>query len=179
MGGDDSSPIFNRKRGCRLKRGDLVFVKGKGIIANTITFFDKGTFSHCAIAISESQVIEADYDTRVTVSLFKKEDYSVIEVIDLGLSPRQRERIYQEALTHIGKKYDFMQIVWYLIGKAFRIDGRNKFNNPSYLICSELVYIVLRETGALIELGIEDSFKNGADLTPNELYDLVKFVSNK
>lgn len=45
------------------------------------------------------------------------------------------------------------------------------------MICYELVYLVLSESGVLDELGIAVSIYNGIDLTPNELYDLVKYLS--
>jgi hypothetical protein len=162
-----------------LKQGDLVFVQGKGLVARIIRFFDKGTFSHVAIAINPYQVIEADIDTKVAVRHFEKTKYNKVEVIDLGLNFKQRQSVYLKSLEYLDTKYDYIQLLWYGLRKIFNLKGVNKLNSPHNFICSELVYIVLDEAGILENLGIKDRFHNGTDLTPNELYDLVKFVSKK
>lgn len=162
-----------------MKRGDIVFVQGKGIIADIIRYFDKGKFSHCAIAINERQVIEADIDTKVAVRKFESDKWNVVEVIDLGLTNHQRLAVYHRAIEHLGTKYDYVQLLWYALRKIFHLKGDNFLNNPKYVICSEFVFIVLDEAGILKDLGIEESFRQGTDLTPNQLYDLVKYVSKK
>ncbi|MGP0689813.1 YiiX/YebB-like N1pC/P60 family cysteine hydrolase [Priestia aryabhattai] len=162
-----------------MRRGDIVFVQGKGIISSFVRYFDRGTFSHCAIAVSDSRVIEANYDTKVAVRPLEKDKCNVIEVIDLGLKPEQRRNIYNASMKYVGKRYDYTQILWYVLRKVFHLKGRNRFNNPNHMICSELVFLVLDEIGALKDLEIKESIDRGIDLTPNELYDLVKYVSTK
>jgi hypothetical protein len=162
-----------------VRRGDIVFVQSKGLISKLIRFFDKGKYSHCSIAVSDSRVIEANYDTRVAVRPLEKNRCNIIEVVDLGLKPEQRRSIYNESMKYVGKRYDYVQILWYVLRKVFHLKGRNKFNNPNHMICSELVFLVLDEIGALKDLGIKESIDRGIDLTPNELYDLVKYVSTK
>lgn len=161
----------------KMNKGDIVFVKGKSIISKTIMAFDKGKFSHCGIAVSDSKMIEAEYSHRTGVVDFNPSNYLDYEVINLGLTATQRESVRRESLAMVGKKYDFGQIVWYVIGDLFNIKGKNRFNNPNNLICSELVYIVLNNSNVLDDLGIVESFSNGIDLTPNQLYDLLKFAS--
>jgi hypothetical protein len=170
---------FVKEKVCTVRRGDIVFVQGKGIIADITRFFDKGKFSHCAIAISDSKVIEADIDTRVAVRPFVREDYVIVESIDLGFTSQQRMDVYNSALKHVGRRYDYIQLIWYALRKWLRLKGHNRLNNPRYVICSELVFIILDETGILDELGIKETAFRGTDLTPNELYDLVKYVSLK
>ena len=162
-----------------LKRGDIVFVQGKGIISKIIRLFDRGTYSHCAVAISDSRVIEADVDTKVAIRPFNKDKYNEVEVIDLGLSLKQRKEVYETAMSMIGTRYDYFQLLWYVLRRIFKLKGKNRLNNPKYVICSELVFLVLDRIGALDDLGIKETIYDGADLTPNELYDLVKFVSKK
>jgi hypothetical protein len=162
-----------------VKRGDIVFVQSNGIIGKLIRYFDSGTFTHCAIAISNFRVIEADYDTKVAVRPFEPNKYDVVEVIDLGLTLAQRRRVYNSAMSYVGKKYDYVSLIWYMLRKVFKLKGLNRFNNPNYMICSELVYLVLDEIGILDELDIKEGFNRGIDFTPNELYDLVKYVSKK
>lgn len=161
----------------KMNKGDIVFVKGKSIISKTIMAFDKGKFSHCGIAISDSMMIEAEYSHKTGAVKFDPSNYLDYEVIDLGLTATQRESIRRESFAMVGKKYDFGQIIWYVIGDLFNIKGKNRFNNPNNLICSELVYIVLNNSNVLDDLGIVESFSKGIDLTPNQLYDLLKFAS--
>jgi hypothetical protein len=162
-----------------VRRGDIVFVQGKGIVSSIVRCFDRGTFSHCAIAVSDVRVIEANYDTKVAVRPLERDKCNVIEVIDLGLTNEQRRSVYSASMKYIGKRYDYAQILWYVLRKIFHLKGRNKFNNPNHMICSELVFLVLDEIGALKDLGIKESIDRGIDLTPNEIYDLVKYVSTK
>ncbi|MDY7043705.1 YiiX/YebB-like N1pC/P60 family cysteine hydrolase [Virgibacillus sp. M23] len=160
-----------------MKRGDVVFVQGKGMLSRLIRYFDgNGLYSHVAIAISDEKVIEANYDTKVAIRDFDKEKYSIIDVPKIGLSNQQRMNIYNEALKYIGKRYDYIQLLWYILRKAFRFGGRNRLNNPNNVICSELVFIVLNESGVFDDLCIKN-INRGTDLTPNELYDLVKYIA--
>ena len=66
-----------------LKKGDIVFVQGKGFISRFIRLIDNGRFSHVAIALSDARVIEADVDTKVAIRHFNEDNYNEVEVIDL------------------------------------------------------------------------------------------------
>ncbi|MEH7209917.1 YiiX/YebB-like N1pC/P60 family cysteine hydrolase [Priestia megaterium] len=163
-----------------MKSGDIVFVQGRGILARLIRFFDKGTFSHCAIAVSDNKIIEAQYFAKVRIDPFDPTEYNYYEIIDLGLTKEQRNRIVGSSLKRLGKRYDYGQIVWYVLKDVFHLKGDNRFNNPNNLICSELAYIVLEESGVMHMLGEpRDGTFRGIDLTPNQLYDLLKYLSNK
>ena len=161
----------------KMNTGNLVFVQGKGIISKIIRFFDEGDYSHVAIAVDYDTVIEADVNTKVVCREFVPDKYSKITIMDLGLTPDEAMRVVDEAQKLIGKRYDYKQLIWYGLKRLFNLEGRNRFNNPKNIICSELVFIVLSEAGILDELGIKYDHIVGIDLTPNELYDLVKFVS--
>jgi len=158
-----------------LKQGDVVFLQGKSFISKAVRFFDKGTFSHVAIAMSNTHILEADFDTRVSIVPFDREQYNIIEVIDLELNKEERSRVVDIGTKMVGKKYDYMQIIWYMISKLLRLKGKNKFNNPNNYICSELVFVVLEEAGTLKELSLRGGTR-GIDMTPNQLYDFIKYV---
>ncbi|MFI8671848.1 hypothetical protein ACIGIJ_18515 [Bacillus paranthracis] len=161
-----------------MKRGDIVFVQGKGIISNIVRYFDNnGKFSHCAIAVSEDKVIEANINIKVAIRDFDNSEYDYVEVIDLGLTDEQRLAVYNRSLKYIGTRYDYIQTIWYGLKKIFHLNGNNFLNNPKNLICSELIYVVLEEAGILRDLGINETYRHGIDLTPNQLYDLVKYIS--
>lgn len=162
-----------------MNAGNIVFVQGKGLISKIIRFIDKGDYSHVAIATDFDTVIEADVDTRVATRQFEPDKYSKITVMDLGLSFDDSVRVIDEASKMINAKYDYIQLLWYGLRKMFNLKGSNKLNNPKNVICSELVFIVLSKSGILDELGIDYDYFEGISLTPNELYDLVKYVSVK
>lgn len=163
-----------------MKKGDIIFVQGKSLISKLIRYFDnEGTFSHVAIAIDDDRIVEVDVDTKVAINHLDKSKYSVIEVLDLGLTPNERREVVYEAFKLLGTKYDYIQLLWYVLRKLFNLKGKNRLNNPKYVICSELVFKIFNKSGILIELGLSKTYKNGQDLTPNELYDLVKYVSKR
>ncbi|HDR7263654.1 YiiX/YebB-like N1pC/P60 family cysteine hydrolase [Bacillus sp. CH_203] len=161
-----------------MRQGDVVFLQGKSFISKAVRFFDKGKFSHVAIAMSNTHILEADFDTRVAIVPFDKNEFNIIEVIDLELNKDERSRVVAMGSKMVGKKYDYMQIVWYMISKLLRLKGKNRFNNPNSYICSELVFAVLEEAGILDELCIKDGSR-GLDMTPNQLYDFIKYISPK
>lgn len=158
-----------------MRTGDIVFVRGKNVISRLIKYFDNGQFSHVAIAISSTEIVEAQYGMDV-VRRKLPIDYDC-DIMDIGLIREQRVKVICSCMKLMTKKYDFMQLVWYVLRKVFHLKGKNPLNNPNNLICSELVYTVLEDTGILKELGIKST--QGRDSTPNELYDLVKYLGKK
>lgn len=140
-----------------MKAGDLIFVKGDSIISKAIRLFDKGRFSHVAIAVSDTHVLETNWNMR---SRIVECSYTDFEVVSLPLSEDQRIRVIVEAKLLEGVPYDYIQILFLMFS--------SRLNNPRYFICSELVYTVLKNVGYPIDNSLRDS-------TPNELYGaLVK-----
>jgi hypothetical protein len=137
-----------------MQAGDLVFVRDKGIIPTLIRFFDPGRFNHVAVAVSDTQIIEAEYNTRVHIVDMNYED---IEIVSLGLTLEQQEAIVKAANKYIGRRYDLLQILGYLI--------KERIGSPKQLICSELAHDMLKD----IKLKIGNRFT-----TPNQLYALAE-----
>lgn len=151
-----------------MKAGDIIFVRGNSPLSKIVRFFDKGRFSHVAIAVSETHVLEANWNMRTRIREMKYEDY---EIVDLHLDEEERDQIVHEGIQMIGRWYDYSQIIWYVFAKLFTLKGRNKLNNPKNLICSELVFYLLFIVGRL------ESNKNlNADITPNQLYKNLKLL---
>lgn len=144
-----------------MRTGDIVFIRGTGIISNIIKWVDKGEFSHVVIALSETTCLTVEYNTRVKEIEFEYEDY---EVVDLGLTETERAQLKSMAKSAIGKRYDYGQIIYLLLKRFFKLKGKNRFNSPNNYICSELVnYLLIRLDK--IPLGTELT-----DCTPNQLY---------
>lgn len=146
-----------------MKAGDIIFVKGDDSISKIIEFFDKGRFSHVAIAISESEVLEAQWFTKSRITPFY---YNRYEVLDLGLSESHRNMINKISYSLIGHYYDFIQVLSYFIkdtiNKKFKV-----INNPNNYICSEIIEVLLQK------IGVIPNEKKLRNLTPNELYNYL------
>lgn len=157
-----------------MKTGNLIFCQGNGFVSKLIRFIDKGEFSHVAIVYDSDSVIEAEYDTRAVHRIFNPDKYNKIAIADFGLTERQTDAVMYEAQFLLGKRYDYLQLLGYIIKRIFRLEG-NRLNNPNNLICSELVFIVLDKSGVLNDLNIKHEFLVGSDLTPNQLFDLINY----
>ena len=148
-----------------MKPGDVVFVEPETFIGKIISWFD-GRFAHVAIAVSDSEVLEANYfiDAKIRPLNYKK-----IEVVSLNLTDEQREKIPLVARSLVGRRYDYLQLLWLFIKQLLGLRGlKNIFNTPSMLICSELVVVVLKEIGYISD------YEDLSDITPNELYRYLK-----
>lgn len=138
-----------------MKAGDVIFVRGTSVISKIVRLFDRGQFSHVAIAVSDSEVIETNWNMRSKIVPFHYKDY---EVVSLNLSDSQRTHIKNIASQYQGKLYDYLQVI------SFLFWGR--LNNPRHLICSELVFNLLYDVGYLTDESLRDC-------TPNELYETL------
>lgn len=137
-----------------MKIGTVYFVIGDSFISKLIQRVD-GKFSHVAIAISETEVIETNWNIHSKV---KVPDYRNCIAIDLNLSAEQQLKLIQNYQKYLGRPYDFFQI----IGLFFKLN----LNNKRKLICSELVYNLLVDCGYLKNEGL-------SNISPNGLYNLL------
>ena len=146
-----------------MQAGDLVFVRGRSLISRLVLYFDKGEWSHVAIAISDKEVIEAQYLSKVGIaSLDKYDDY---EVIPMNLTPWEQSKLLSIAKTLEGSWYDYRQVFYYVFRNIFKLNKEPMWNNPNALICSELVYVLYRSI---------DRIYGDDYITPNELYELFR-----
>jgi hypothetical protein len=136
-----------------IKAGDILFVRGHSPLSSIIRLFDKGEFTHVAIALSDTHILEAQYFTKTRITPIYFDDY---EVISLDLP---EDELLKISIQLVGKWYDYLQIVGYMVEK--------RTNNPNRLICSELVATLLFQMGRIEE------YENVKDLTPNELYQYL------
>jgi hypothetical protein len=147
-----------------MKSGDIIFVRDNSLISKLIRLIDHGKFSHVAIAVSDSDILEAQYNTKTRITPFYFTDY---EIVDLGLSDEKMKRVAELAPKLVGYKYDFLEIVTIFVRNVFDRKFRI-FNSPKAYICSELVEFVLSD------IGVIPKDKDLRNITPNELYDYLK-----
>ncbi|MFD2671799.1 hypothetical protein [Marinicrinis sediminis] len=135
----------------RLKTGDIVFVRGKTFLSRIIRFFDRGEFSHVAIALSPTHILESQYLVNVRIAPFQYKDF---EVVRLNLAEKQRNLIISNGIQMVGRKYDYMRILGHIL--------KRPFNSISKLICSEVIEELL--------VSVKWMSKDDTGRTPNELY---------
>ncbi|HET6872157.1 MAG TPA: hypothetical protein VFH42_04130 [Sporolactobacillaceae bacterium] len=148
-----------------MRAGDVIFERGSGFLADTIRYFDDGPYSHVAIAVSDTEILEAQFGVRSRIVPLYFYDY---EIIDCGFTDAQRERIKENANRLVGKKYDYLQIAWYVLRKWLGLKGHNFLNNPAMLICSECVFDDLELSHVL-----GHTLYINSDVTPNELFNYL------
>ncbi|MCS0827458.1 hypothetical protein NX029_26440 [Cytobacillus firmus] len=139
-----------------MKAGDIIFVRGNSLISKFVRFFDKGAFSHVVIAVSETEVLEAQYFTKSRITPFYFDDF---EIVDLQLSQEEQMHVKNLSPSLTGKWYDYWQIISIML--------KANVNNPNHYICSEIIAIILSSLGKY-------EYRQIKDVTPNQLYKLLK-----
>ena len=139
-----------------MQAGDIIFVKGRTPMSALIRLFDPGEFSHVAMAVSKTHILEAQYGTRTRIVpfRFKMED---CKIIDLGLPPKDRRTIETNSIYYVGKKYDYLQAIY--------LGFKKGYDNTNNMICTEVIHELLKESGYMC---------CPHDMTPNELYRFFK-----
>lgn len=143
-----------------IQPGDIIFVKGTGLISRLVRFFDgRGEFSHVAIAISPTEILESNWNmkSKIVPMSYLEDEYVIIRLADMTQEEKGRLREAAESLE--GVIYDYLQIISILF--------KGRLNNPRYLICSELVYLMLLRIGYEQDTMLLNS-------TPNELYNILR-----
>jgi hypothetical protein len=148
-----------------MKSGDIVFVYNKSVLSRIIRFFDKGKFTHVAIAVSDTEVFEAQYYTKARITEMKYKNY---EIVNLGIEGEDIPKLVGLCKSLEGRWYDYLQILSYILQRVFN-HTELMFNNPNMLICSEAVSLILSE--------LKVTNKTFGDTTPNELYNKLQTIS--
>lgn len=141
----------------KIETGDIIFVRGNGILSKLVRFFDKGEFSHVAIAVSDTHILEANWNIRSKITKMEYTDYEVIRLKDI--TQEQKDMIPELAKSLQGRWYDYFQILGILM--------KSRINSPQQLICSEIVYMIL------LGIGYEDDVTL-LDSTPNMMWNKLK-----
>lgn len=151
-----------------MKAGDIVFVGGNGPIDKAIRVFDKGPYNHVCMFVNDTQVIEAQYNTKVHIIDYPYDSPDFVTgVISLNLNDEQKAKLQKLADQYLGDRYDYGDIFLIFLRLEFGIHLQH-FHNDKEEICSELV--------AQIAVGLGLADKSATELAPNELY---KYFKNK
>lgn len=149
-----------------MKAGDIVFVGGNGPIDKAIRVFDKGPYNHVCIFVNDTQVLEAQYNTKVHIIDYPYDSPNFATgVVSLNLNSEQTAKLQKLADQYLGERYDYGDIFLIFLRLEFGIHLQ-KFHNDKEEICSELI------AHLLIGLGLADN--SSLFLAPNELYRYLK-----
>jgi uncharacterized protein YycO len=149
-----------------MQTGDIIFVGGNDLIDEIIRFFDHGDYNHVAMFVSDTEILEAQYNTKVHVvdNFYDGPDYKTI-VIPMNLDDEQKGKLEKLKDQYIGEGYDYGDIFIKFLRLEFGIN-LERFENPNEQICSELVGRLL------VGLGLAD--ESVVDMAPNELFRYLK-----
>lgn len=153
-----------------MKKGDLIFVSGKGIGAKIIQWF-VGPNNHIAFYCGHGKIIETSAKTGVDKGeLSKYNDKNKYTVTVGRVDEATSEDIFQinTWLRHqIGEHYDFLQIVammWYRI--THRLHRRTHIDDNSLDVCSTLLGRAFKTRGFIFNQDIHIN-----NLSPQDIFD--------
>ena len=149
--------------------GDVLFVKGTGLVSRMIRFVTGGEWSHCAIFLDDNTLLETEWSTKCRIINIEDTDYLEKEhkIVRVPLTEDQKDLLQVVTYMSLGKKYDFWLIFKLFIKCLFGF--KVKKNSYETLVCSELVGYVLLSLGVFTydEAHI-------ANTSPSELYNILK-----
>lgn len=123
----------------KLKIGDIFACHSETFISSTIRMITHSKYSHIAIVVSETELIEADGITnRIryrNINYYKnKADVYTCNI----LTDKQRQNIVKFMQNSIGEKYDYTLLIWLAVKYIFEI-LLPFIDNTTNKICSEIV----------------------------------------
>lgn len=146
-----------------MKIGDIVFVRGKGIVGSIVKYATKSKYSHVALAVSEKHVVEIDWKYDVRIRELEHLNYDIYS-LNRDLTIEEEISIINFVYSLLGRKYDFLKIVSLILELTFKARGKLLFNNKNKLICSDIIDLAFQNIG--VDL-VPDHKEQ--DVTPQEL----------
>ena len=119
--------------------------QGTGWISKAIMFMSRGGYSHAAVLLTDDSIIEAHAKRGVCTrkSLLDEVDTNtVVDVFEVATTPEQDIIIETFLKRQVGKKYDYLAIVGFVLHTTHQ--GRIQYGR---WICSELVFAAFQQAG--------------------------------
>lgn len=153
--------------------GDCILIGGNSFISRGIKFFTNSKYSHVALAVSGTEVIEATaagVEKNSIESLLKHADKICIRRIR-SLTIEQVEIMKSKAYSLLYENYDTLQFIsfipYFIIRKLFGLNLHFLlFNSRTKMICSELYAVCAYAAG----IKFTSSIKKIKKITPDDLY---------
>lgn len=149
-----------------MQTGDIVFFKHSTPISKFISYVTKSPYTHVAIAINSTVILEADRFIKVRIRKIEDEEIYTIKRIKGGLSPSEKYKLHNYALSYLGVEYDYLSVLGWFFRLVFNVNGNGFIDNANRVYCSELVDRLYKELG----YDIAPNSDTG-DVLPSQLFD--------
>jgi uncharacterized protein YycO len=146
-------------------KGDIILVTDNDLSAKIIKFGTRSHWCHVAMIVDKSGTLVEAVNSGVQYSHISAYDHLETRLIDVGLSDIDRERAVAFAISHVGNRYDWIDIASIGMTQVFR--SKISFTTEGHFICSGLI-------GEALERGGVSFPKEGNTLFPG---DLAKFYN--
>ncbi len=152
--------------------GDLILVKGRGLISDVIEDVEQSPYSHTAGYVGPNEVMEAQgFEPTGYATLDKYRGMADVFRCNTA-TPKQKAKILAYVHSQAGGHYDYLLLLWELI--RYKLHILLPYKEPSRAkICSGLWAAAYRKAGIDLCPGIK--YPSPADLANSRL--LVKVGS--
>lgn len=152
--------------------GDVLLVKGKGLVSFLVKLFTRSKYSHVALAVSNNRVIEIDWKYRLQIRSIEHEEYDVYR-LNRGLTNEETFIILSYVYSLIGSKYDFSKIFSLVFEILFSRRGKRIFDNPNKFICSDIIDSAYQKIGVDLVPHYADQDTTPDDLSKSKMLVMV------
>jgi hypothetical protein len=125
-----------------IKKGDLLFVGGKGIIKSLIEWITHSKYYHVAIFVDDGKMVMESQGGRKSgttpISAYLNTKDKLVIYRDKSLTSTERDKIVTYALEHQGIEYDYMAILAELFRYEMHI-SLDDYNEGKKRICSSFI----------------------------------------
>jgi len=135
-----------------LKRADILLMANNTLFARWIKALTKSIYSHVEIYIGAGECVGATNKggkgVRIrTIQQNMRRFYRIDICRYPYLYENKTEIVCQEAMNHIGEKYNYLMLFWFPLMWLFPDKWKNPFVRKEAKVCSELVSRVYKNAG--------------------------------
>ncbi len=162
-----------------LKKGDIILVEGNKLISRVIMAVTHSTWSHCALYVGDGKIIDPLPSTGTVINAVDVlQDLNIRVCRPFGLTDDKLSRVCEFALSHVGRRYDHLNISKILIHLFKTEKDSSEFLGDisgASEVCSGLIAEAYNQVGFSIISGVNFSqiVPGDFDLSPN--FEIIKF----
>lgn len=166
-----------------LQAGDVILVEGNKLISRVVMAVTHSTWSHSALYVGDGRVIDPLPSTGTvlnTVDAFENLNIRVCRPV--GLNETERRRVCDFALSHLGRRYDHMNV-----SNILRSYFRKKRDASEFLgdisasseVCSGLLAEAYDQVGFVVLDGVNFSQIVPGDFDLSPYFEIVKITRTR
>lgn len=162
-----------------LRPGDVILVEGNKLISRVVMAVTHSTWSHSALYVGNGKIIDPLPSTGTAINVVDVLQHLNIRLCrPVGLTDMQLRRVCDFTLSHVGRKYDHINISNILFSYFKKHRDHTEFLgdiSSSNEVCSGLIAEAFNEVGFTIIDGINFSqiVPGDFDLSPH--FEIIKF----